>query len=235
MCWRFHMGSKSPLAKRKARMFWAASFPRKWSIRKTCSSSNTSWTTEFRWRAEGRSVPNGFSMMMRARSVRPVQPARRASEGRLGLLYGLGQSGCAVGARHIADVPREPLPLFVGDLAPHELVTRHPGRLSVGVVIDALQRGSDYAELGHQTGSRQVVEAGQELPAGKIPGRSEQHDYVRRGRAMVVSPRGQQLGGLSAWTHLSMLRGSPGIHRALWPRSLRHPSRAQHPFARLLR
>ena len=41
---RFQIGSKRPLAKRRARMFCAASLPRKWSMRKTCSSSKTSWT-----------------------------------------------------------------------------------------------------------------------------------------------------------------------------------------------
>ncbi len=33
MCWRFQIGSNRPLAKRSARMFCAASFPRKWSMR----------------------------------------------------------------------------------------------------------------------------------------------------------------------------------------------------------
>jgi hypothetical protein len=37
-------GLEEPLAKRKARMFWAASLPRKWSMRKTWSSSKTSCT-----------------------------------------------------------------------------------------------------------------------------------------------------------------------------------------------
>ena len=36
---RFQIGSNRPLANRKARMFWAASLPRKWSIRKICRSS----------------------------------------------------------------------------------------------------------------------------------------------------------------------------------------------------
>ena len=36
MKFRFQIGSNSPLAKRKARMFCAASLPRKWSIRKIC-------------------------------------------------------------------------------------------------------------------------------------------------------------------------------------------------------
>jgi hypothetical protein len=40
---RFQIGSKRPLAKRSARMFWAASLPRKWSIRKTCCSVKTLW------------------------------------------------------------------------------------------------------------------------------------------------------------------------------------------------
>ena len=39
---RFQIGSNRPLANRKARMFWAASLPRKWSIRKICRSRNVS-------------------------------------------------------------------------------------------------------------------------------------------------------------------------------------------------
>ena len=79
MCWRFQIGSKSPLAKRKARMFWAASLPRKWSIRNTWSSSKTSRTSELSRRALWRSVPNGFSMMTRARSVSPASPRVRTT------------------------------------------------------------------------------------------------------------------------------------------------------------
>ena len=67
---RFQIGSKSPLAKRNARMFCAASLPRKWSIRKTCDSSNVSWTCALRWIALARSVPNGFSMTTRERATR---------------------------------------------------------------------------------------------------------------------------------------------------------------------
>jgi hypothetical protein len=37
---RFQIGSKRPLAKRNARMFCAASLPRKWSMRKIWLSSN---------------------------------------------------------------------------------------------------------------------------------------------------------------------------------------------------
>ena len=69
---RFQIGSKSPLAKRKARMFCAASLPRKWSIRKICSSAKISCSEAFSARALARSVPNGFSMMMRDRSTSPA-------------------------------------------------------------------------------------------------------------------------------------------------------------------
>ena len=39
-------------------------------MRKTCWSGKTSLTAALRIRAEGRSTPNGFSMMIRARSTR---------------------------------------------------------------------------------------------------------------------------------------------------------------------
>ena len=68
---RCQMGSKRPLANRKARMFWAASLPRKWSIRKIWSSLNTLVQLACSGRlADARSVPNGFSMMIRLRATR---------------------------------------------------------------------------------------------------------------------------------------------------------------------
>ena len=66
---RFQIGSKSPLAKRKARMFCAASLPRKWSMRKTCSSSKIWCSMSLRATALARSVPKGFSMITRDRST----------------------------------------------------------------------------------------------------------------------------------------------------------------------
>ena len=73
---RCQIGSNSPLAKRNARMFCAASLPRKWSIRKICSSSKTSCSSPFSFLAEARSVPNGFSMMIRLRSTRSASLSR---------------------------------------------------------------------------------------------------------------------------------------------------------------
>ena len=61
-------------------MFWAASLPRKWSMRNTWSSSKTSWTDDVEARGRcRRSVPKGFSMMIRARSVRPASPKVRTT------------------------------------------------------------------------------------------------------------------------------------------------------------
>ena len=76
---RFQMGSNSPLAKRKAKMFWADSLPRKWSIRKICSSSKISCMVRFSASAEARSVPKGFSMMIRDRSTRSAWPRARTT------------------------------------------------------------------------------------------------------------------------------------------------------------
>ncbi len=68
-------GSSSPLAKRSARMFCTASLPRKWSIRKTWSSSTTERSASWSERELSRSVPNGFSTTSRARSVRSSLPS----------------------------------------------------------------------------------------------------------------------------------------------------------------
>ena len=69
---RFQIGSNRPLAKRNARMFWAASLPRKWSMRKIWASSNVSCTKSLSAIALAKSVPNGFSMITRERSTRPA-------------------------------------------------------------------------------------------------------------------------------------------------------------------
>ena len=72
---RFQIGSNRPLANRKARMFCAASLPRKWSIRKICRSRNVSCTWSFSSMALCRSVPNGFSITTRERSTRSASLA----------------------------------------------------------------------------------------------------------------------------------------------------------------
>jgi hypothetical protein len=53
-------------------MFWAASLPRKWSIRKIWRSGKYLWILSLSPRALSRSVPNGFSMMIRDSAAIPA-------------------------------------------------------------------------------------------------------------------------------------------------------------------
>ncbi len=48
-------------------------------MRKICSSLNTSCSLAFSRTALARSVPNGFSMMIRARSTSPASPSIRTT------------------------------------------------------------------------------------------------------------------------------------------------------------
>ena len=73
----FQIGSNRPFANRSASTFCTASLPRKWSMRKTCSSAKTLCTAAFSARADSRSVPNGFSMISDAPSAIPVRPIIR--------------------------------------------------------------------------------------------------------------------------------------------------------------
>ena len=77
---RFQTGSKSPFAKRIARMLSTDSLPRKWSIRKTCDSSKTRWIVSLSTRADLRSVPKGFSTTTLALLERPVAPSMPTTE-----------------------------------------------------------------------------------------------------------------------------------------------------------
>ena len=76
---RFQIGSNSPLANLNARMFRAASLPKKWSIRKIWSSVNAVRSVALSALALRRSVPNGFSTMIRDLSVSPAWPSVRTT------------------------------------------------------------------------------------------------------------------------------------------------------------
>ncbi len=49
-------------------------------MRKICSSANTSCSFAFSDTALARSVPNGFSMIMRECSTRPASPSSRTAD-----------------------------------------------------------------------------------------------------------------------------------------------------------
>src|SRR6201992_3486720 len=85
MNWRFQIGSNKPLAKRNARMFCAASLPRKWSIRKICSSAKTSCSCALSDTAAGEIGAEGLLQDAPAALAQPAaaqQPNRRQGRGR---------------------------------------------------------------------------------------------------------------------------------------------------------
>ena len=61
-------------------MSCAGSLRKQWAMRKICSSKNTSWSCRLSDTALARSVPKGFSMMMRERSISPASASRRTTE-----------------------------------------------------------------------------------------------------------------------------------------------------------
>ena len=111
MCSRFQIGSNSPLAKRKARMFWAASLPRKWSMRKTWSSSKTSWTTRVEPPGAGQVGAEGLLHD----DPGPVgQPGLAQGRGPPRRRRGAGCSGSAAGAARRRARPRRARPPWPG-------------------------------------------------------------------------------------------------------------------------
>jgi hypothetical protein len=59
----------------------SASLPRKWSMRKICFSEKTPCTVALSCTALKRSMPNGFSMTMRAFSASPASARRPTTAG----------------------------------------------------------------------------------------------------------------------------------------------------------
>ena len=196
---RFQIGSNRPLAKRKARMFWAASLPRKWSIRKICRSRKVSCTLSFRVIALCRSVPNGFSITTRDRSTRSasrssldhrrrrrrrhaqvVQPTHRAAQLLLGDLDRLGEAFRSGRLRHVGEPLGERVPLLRGQRVVAELVHRLLGEAAERLLVVVLQRRADHLDVRRQGRQGQVREAGDQLAPGQVAGRAEQHDHVGR-------------------------------------------------------
>ena len=200
---RCQIGSKSPLANRKARMFCAASLPRKWSIRKIWSSLKTRCSSLFSDLELARSVPNGFSMMIRLREhqvglledlhdverglrrhAQVVQPvARPVAAGRL---VGLVDDGLEpVGAR-LPGRPPEPLlellPVLLLDLVRRELVDRPAGEVDEGVPVVLVEGGADDLEVAQQPGLEQVQQARQQLALGQVARGPDEDDRDGRCR-----------------------------------------------------
>ena len=127
-------------------MFCAASLPRKWSIRKICSSSKTSCSSPFSFFAEARSVPNGFSMMIRLRSTSSASREQvHDGEGRLRRDAEVVQPAQLVGAE---------LGLGLGDGLAQRLGATGTGRPAqpLGELVPALGLGSLAAVLRDRLG-----------------------------------------------------------------------------------
>jgi hypothetical protein len=108
-----------------------------------------------------------------------VEPAALAAHGPLGL----GNRPCqAVGPGGLADEAEpafERRPLVVGDLVARDLLARPVGEVAEPLVVEIVERGPHDSALGHQAGHRQVEQTGQELAAGQVARRTEEHDDVR--------------------------------------------------------
>ena len=226
MCWRFQTGSKSPLANRKARMLLTDSLPRKWSIRKICDSSKTWCTAWLSSLAEARSVPNGFSMMIRLRpSASPVlpskatvdwndtggmarwnsrraRPPRSASARRTAASSGPeppGSLGCELPNDSAWANAVHPSPS--GLLRPNA-ATACLGLLAELVIGDRPPGGADDAvPLRHQADLGQVEQTRQKFPFGQVAGRAEHHDDMVVWAAAGCPGHGfpgHRLAGLSA-------------------------------------
>ena len=210
MKFRFQIGSNSPLAKRRARMFCAASLPRKWSMRKICDLVERS----VHLRVElDRALQVGPERLLHdhpgaldelrlpqhvdhierggGRHAEVVQPQAALAE----LVLRRGDRGRqrlrARRPRHVAQVRGELLPLlrhewladpaFEGDgLEVAVLRRRGLGERPEVLVAHLLQRRRDNPDRRGEVRGCQVREARQQLPTREVAGRPEKYDHVGR-------------------------------------------------------
>src|SRR4051794_19899939 len=195
---RFQIGSNNPLAKRNARMFCAGSLPRKWSMRKIWSSEKTSCSLAFSATALFRSVPNGFSMMMRERSTRPASANRRTGrQGGIGrhaeivhapvlvaqFPLGLGdrrlERVSARADRNVVQRLGKDGPVRVLHLSRGELIERLARDLAEAIGVDLVERDADDSATGDEPGARQVEQAGQQLAPRQVAGGAHEDNNLR--------------------------------------------------------
>ena len=206
---RCQIGSKSPLANRNARMFCAASLPRKWSIRKIWSSLKTRCSSLFS-DLERRQVDaerllhddpaardqvgllEDLHDVQRGlrRHAQVVQPVARPVAARR--LVGLVDDGLQpVGARLPGRPPQpllELLPVLLLDLVRRELVDRPAGELEERVAVVLVEGGADDLEVAQQPGLEQVQQARQQLALGQVARGPDEDD--RDGRCRHAPQRG---------------------------------------------
>ena len=197
---RFQIGSNRPLAKRKARMFCAASLPRKWSMRKIWLSSNVSCRACVQPAGAGQvgaerllhddpaaldEAGVGQRLHRGERRVRRdaevVQPAGLATERVLGRLDGRAASASAPSADGTkCSVPANSAHSSRGHLAAGEHLARGLGHVAEALVVEVVERRADDPAGPAASPARcRCSRPGQQLALGQIAGRAEQHDDLR--------------------------------------------------------
>ena len=192
------MGSKRPLAKRKARMLSAASLPRKWSMRKICSSSNVACSVllsapragevgaegllhddprplgEIGLPEELHHVGGGCR-----RHAQVVQPAHVVAELALERAHRVATARRRLrSARRNESLAANSFHWSSGTPWCANSSSAARGERAEARVVVLVERRPDDAALGQQTGLRQVEEARQQLAARQVAGRAEQHHDV---------------------------------------------------------
>ena len=118
----------------------------------------------------------------RGRDAQVVQPGDVAAELVLELADDLRQRLVAGRLAHVEEPRRERLPVVVGHAVVRELVERAARVAAEAVVVEVVERRADDAALGQQARLREVEQPGQQLAAGEVAGRAEQHHHVRAQR-----------------------------------------------------
>ena len=164
---RFQIGSNRPLAKRNARMFCAASLPRKWSMRKIWLSSECFVHESVEFDCAGQVGAErllhhdprpGHQFRLpqhgdhRAGGLwwhrKVVQPTDFRSEFGLGGLDGGGQRFRPGFLRHIVDRFGDPGPLLIGQFVRAELLDRLLGQLEELLPVMSSREVATISMLG---------------------------------------------------------------------------------------
>ena len=168
---RFQIGSNSPLANLNARMFRAASLPKKWSIRKIWSSVNAVRRVALsalalrqvgaerllhddpRPLGESGLAERAHHTLGGARGdAEVVQSTGPASEVALRLGDSVDESAGTVARARVDERAGEVIPLLVSEGPVGVLIARLAGQLAEHVVVEIVQRAADDPAFGEQSG-----------------------------------------------------------------------------------
>ena len=197
-------------------MFWTASLPRKWSIRKICESSNAPCSVSFSSTADSVVVterlleddPGGGPVQAdllerpddrlegRRRHRQIVQQPGVGAELLPGPLDPLAERRRSGADRHVGEPVGERLPGLIGDLGAAELVDRLVHMVDEPGVVPVVGRGADdLVARRQQTGALEVEEPGQQLAGREVAGPAEEDDDMRVGNGGTGHGAGRGQGG----------------------------------------